>query len=129
MSEKTPQQKAIAAMEASKLEQSFEFGLRVFGPELPKPEREYRFHPERQWRLDFAWPDQRVGVEIQGGTYRKGGHSTGAGIRRDQEKLNAAQELGWRLLQFDGLAVGPRQLPTTIETVRRVLSRELWRTN
>ncbi len=34
---------------------------------LPKPAREYRFHRERRWRFDFAWPDYKVAVEVEGG--------------------------------------------------------------
>jgi hypothetical protein len=75
---------------------------------LPAPVREHRFHPTRRWRLDLAWPDRRLYVEVHGGTWlgalldpasgqpRKGAHSTGAGQRRDFEKQNAAVLLGWR---------------------------------
>jgi hypothetical protein len=75
---------------------------------LPAPVREHRFHSTRRWLLDLAWPDRRVYCEVHGGTWlksqvhpitgepRKGGHSTGAGQRRDFEKQNAAVLLGWR---------------------------------
>jgi hypothetical protein len=63
---------------------------------LPKPEIEYRFHPDRKWRFDFAWPEQRVYLEVQGGIWISGGHSRGAGMKRDWEKFNAATVLGWR---------------------------------
>jgi very-short-patch-repair endonuclease len=61
---------------------------------------EYQFHPERKWRLDYAWPDYRIAVELHGGTWVQGGHSRGAGQAKDFEKLNAAAELGWRVFQF-----------------------------
>ena len=69
---------------------------------LPEPEREYRFHPTRRWRLDFAWPSAMLAVEVEGGVYRGGGHSSVAGIKRDLEKGNALTLLGWRLLRFHG---------------------------
>ena len=60
----------------------------------PAPEHEYRFC-ERRWRFDFAWPNSRVGVECQGGTWVRGRHTRGQGYRNDCEKLNRAQSLGW----------------------------------
>lgn len=69
---------------------------------LPLPDQEVQFHPERKWRFDFAWIEQRVAVELQGGTFMPGksGHTSGRGIQRDCEKGNAATLLGWRVLQF-----------------------------
>ena len=59
---------------------------------------EFRFNPDRMWRLDYAIPSQRIGIEIQGATYAAGRHTRGAGYANDCEKLNAAQCLGWRVL-------------------------------
>lgn len=75
---------------------------------------EYRFHPTRKWRLDLAWPEVRVAVEIQGGVYVRGKHVQGDGAEKDYEKLNEAQLLGWIVLQTTprGLA-----LPAFLETV------------
>jgi len=69
---------------------------------LPPPEREVKFHPTRQWRFDFVWHQQRVAVEIHGGTFMAGrtGHTSGVGVQRDCEKSNAAVLLGWRVLHF-----------------------------
>ena len=69
---------------------------------IPEPEREYRFHPTRRWRLDFAWPERGLAVEIEGGIYRGGGHTSVTGIKRDVDKANALTMLGWRLLRFHG---------------------------
>jgi very-short-patch-repair endonuclease len=63
---------------------------------LPAFVREYRFHPDRLWRFDFAFPGQRVAVEIDG----RGRHQTVDGVRKDCEKLNEAARLGWRVLRF-----------------------------
>lgn len=30
---------------------------------------EYRFHPAREWRFDFAIPDCRVAIEVEGGAF------------------------------------------------------------
>ena len=64
------------------------------------PEREYRFHPARKWRFDFAWPAQRVAVEIEGGLWNGGRHGTALGMLADMEKYNAAACLGWLVLRF-----------------------------
>lgn len=64
----------------------------------PEPVRQYQFAPPRKWRFDFAFPDRKLAVEIQGGTWNGGGHSRGSGQRRDAEKFNAAARLGWRLM-------------------------------
>ena len=63
--------------------------------------REFRAIPGRKFRFDFCWEKDRLLVEINGGTYSKGEHSTGTGIARDYEKNNLAQIGGWRVLSFD----------------------------
>jgi hypothetical protein len=66
---------------------------------LPQPEEEYRFHPERKWRFDVAWPKHKIAVEIDGGLYVNGGHSRGAQREKDYEKDAHAMALGWRVLR------------------------------
>ena len=78
-------------------ERAFETRWKQLSGGAPKPEREYKFHPKRKWRLDFAWPRSMVAVEIQGGVWSKGAHTRGGGYERDCEKLNEAQALGWRV--------------------------------
>ena len=67
--------------------------------DLPEPVREYRFAPPRRWRFDFAFPDAKVALEIEGGIWTAGRHSRGAGMRDDMEKYNAAACAGWRVLR------------------------------
>lgn len=78
---------------------------------------EYRFHPQRRWRFDLAWPAHRVAVEVDGGQWMAGGgrHNTDA----DREKLNAAAIAGWRVLRYS-----PRQL-RDIERVAREITAAL----
>jgi len=68
---------------------------------LPLPTTEFLFHPTRKWRFDFAWPDQKVALEVDGGIWIKGGgrHTRGSGWLKDTAKLNTAASLGWRLLR------------------------------
>lgn len=64
------------------------------------PVREYRFDETRRWRFDFAWPAQKVAVEVDGGTWVGGRHTSGSGFAADIEKLNRATTLGWRVLRY-----------------------------
>jgi very-short-patch-repair endonuclease len=72
--------------------------LRLLG--LPEPVREHRFHPTRRFRLDLAWPDRLLAVEVDGGLYLPGGgrHNRGPGMERDNEKKALATALGWRVI-------------------------------
>lgn len=78
------------------------FDAQVFDRFLPVPTPEHRFDTSRRWRFDRAWVDLKLAVEIEGGTWSKGRHSRGAGMRKDAEKYNAAILQGWRVLRFTG---------------------------
>jgi len=59
------------------------------------PEREYRFAPGRKWKLDFAWPDVKLAVEIESSVHRIQGR-----FASDLEKYNRLTLDGWKLLRF-----------------------------
>ena len=42
--------------------------------------------PERRWRSDLAWPDVRVALEIDGGTWVNGRHNRASSIFKEMEK-------------------------------------------
>ena len=86
-------------MVQSDLEAGFLTWWHRFAPGAPEPTAEHRFHPTRRWRLDFAFIESKVAVELDGGTWTKGRHTRGAGYRGDCEKLNAATALGWRVFR------------------------------
>ena len=65
-----------------------------------KPLTEYKFHPERRWRFDFYFLEQRVAVEVEGGTWAAGRHTRGSGYAKDCEKCNAAAEMGITVLRY-----------------------------
>jgi len=69
---------------------------------LPTPERNYKGIPGRKYEFDFAWPSRKIALEVQGGVFKKGGHSTGVGITRDCEKACLAVVGGWKLLPVTG---------------------------
>jgi hypothetical protein len=80
----------------SHLEDLLVWHIRARG--LPPAKREWRIVGDRRFRWDLAWPDARLAVEVQGGIWIKGGHTTGGGILRDIEKHNLATLAGWRIL-------------------------------
>ena len=73
----------------------------------PAPVREHRFHDERLWRFDYAWPEERLALEVEGGVWTRGRHTRGGGFLEDLAKYNEAAVMGWRLIR-----VTPAQLPT-----------------
>ena len=89
---------------------------------LPEPVREYRFHSERKWRFDFAWPEIRAAVEIEGGVRSQGRHVRGQGFIDDCEKYNEAALLGWTVLRFPGDWISDGQAIRYIERLINMLS-------
>lgn len=61
---------------------------------------EYRFHPERRWKFDFALVNRRIAFEVEGGTYSGGRHVRGKGYAGDCEKYNTASMMGWTVFRF-----------------------------
>ena len=98
-----------------------ELALQIRALDLPEPVREYPAVKGRKFRFDFAWLEHGLLVEVNGGTYTKGAHSTGKGIARDYEKNNLAQLAGWRCLAFDGKSVKDG---TAVEVIRQALEAE-----
>jgi very-short-patch-repair endonuclease len=91
--------KATAALpkKLSAGEEAFALHCRAVGL---TPLREFTFCAGRRWRFDFAWADSKLAVEIEGGTWSGGRHTSGAGYAKDLEKYNRAVLLGWRVLRF-----------------------------
>jgi hypothetical protein len=95
-------------MKPSKLEELLYQLIMADG--LSEPLREYRFC-KRMWRFDLCYPDRMIAIECNGGIYKRGRHSFGTGLEKDYEKLNRAQLLGWKVLQYsmgmilDGTAI------------------------
>ena len=79
----------------SDAEEALAFQLKAVG--IPF-EREVQFAKPRRWRADFVVPEAYYGqaivrallIEIDGGAFAGGRHTSGAGFRADVEKLNAA---------------------------------------
>lgn len=78
---------------------------------------EYRFHPDRKWRADFAEVERRILVEVDGGLYSGGRHLRPKGYQGDMDKLNEATRLGWRVLRFSTLDVQTGRAKAMVEAV------------
>lgn len=83
---------------------------------LPTPQPEHRFHESRRWRFDYAWPEHRVALEVEGGVWTRGRHTRPLGFLNDCQKYNNAAALGWIVLR-----VTPQNLMKT-ETAALVKS-------
>lgn len=106
-------------MSKSDLEDTLAFQLDALG--LTGYVREYQAIKGRKFRFDFAWLERKLLVEVNGGTYTQGAHSTGRGIARDYEKANLAVLQGWRVLLFDGKSV---KSGVAVEVIRQALEAE-----
>ncbi|RDH43410.1 hypothetical protein [Zooshikella ganghwensis] len=84
----------------SQLEALLELYIKEFG--LTPPQKEFRFHPNRRWRFDFAWQERKFAVEVEGGAWVNGRHTRGKGFSNDLEKYHEAMALGWLVYRCDG---------------------------
>lgn len=81
--------------------------------------RKLKTNKSPKWAFDFAWPEQRIAVEVEGVSVVRAGkmfliggrHGTIEGFKEDCEKYAWAAVMGWRVLRFEqtqvkaGLAV------------------------
>lgn len=103
-------------MSKSKLED--DMALRLLAHKAGGYVREFKFHPDRRWRFDFAWPSLKLALEVEGGTWISGRHNNGAGIEKDMEKYNEAALLGWLVLRVTSSQI---RLGTASQWVKRAL--------
>lgn len=85
------------------------FALHVRAFKLPHPQIQFRFYPGRKFQSDFAWPNLKILVELEGGIWRRnehgnfaGAHSFPGNILRDIEKQSLAASLGYLVFRFTG---------------------------
>jgi DNA-binding CsgD family transcriptional regulator len=134
------------AAAGSELERAFDTQLLALGGDLREPIPNYKFLDDRGWRIDRAWPPERLGIELHGGGhgYPVVCHNCGVRVRArtakgpgrevriggfharhdrflsDIDKLNQAQLNGWTILTFtrDNVIGDPW---TMVETIRQAL--------
>ena len=107
----------------SKLER--QFALRWTTERGARPmEREVQFAPGRKFRFDFADPQSRVAIELDGGLWRgaAGGHTSGAGATRDRLKDFLATISGWTVFRLTPEMAKDR---ATLEAIADFINRRL----
>lgn len=90
---------------------------------LPVAVAEFQFHPVRKWKFDFAFPDQRIAVEVQGGIWTRGRHVRPAALKQEWEKLNTAAGQGWRILYCEPRSIATLKFARQVEAA---LCTEVW---
>lgn len=61
--------------------------------------KEHKFHPKRKWRFDYAIPEYKIALEVEGGVWTGGRHIRAQGFLGDMEKYNTATLMGWRVFR------------------------------
>lgn len=61
--------------------------------------KEYQFHPTRRWRYDYAIPEHKIALEVEGGVWTGGRHTSAVGFLGDVEKYNNGTLMGWRIFR------------------------------
>lgn len=112
-----PKPKSSPRKKCSELERKFSvLWNRLGGPEL---EAEFRFHPARKWRFDFAHHPSKIAVEIEGGQFCQGRHQRPLGFEQDCFKYNAAILLGWRVFRLTGKMITSDSLSEIMAMMQR----------
>lgn len=62
--------------------------------------RQYKYVPGRKFQADFAFPVQKLIVEVDGGIYTRRAHGSVGGIIADMRRTNIAAINGWRVMRF-----------------------------
>jgi very-short-patch-repair endonuclease len=89
---------------------------------LPAPQRQSRVPwagTGRRFRADLLFPDQKLIIEVDGGTWSGGRHTSGAGYDRDCIKQNLALLNGYSTMRYTSRMVRDG---TALEFIRRKLN-------
>ena len=105
----------------SQLEEILAYNIKCV--RLPEPVRQYRLpETERKYTWDFAWPVERLLVDVQGGTWvANTGHTSGPGLERDCEKMVLGVLNGYRVMFVTGKQVKDGRALQWIERALKVV--------
>lgn len=107
------------AVPESDLETQFELLLRAHGLPTPVAQFPVTAPDGRQLRIDYAYPDRMIGIELLGAEFHAGPDQW----RHDTDRLVVLAALGWHMLSFTYEQI-TRQTPTVVRAVERTLDRE-----
>ena len=71
----------------------------------------------QDWRADFALLDPMLLIEIEGGGWTGGRHTSGAGFANDLRKYDAAARLGYAVYRCDPAMVKTGKALETIQII------------
>lgn len=89
-------------------------------------EREKQFNQDYKYRFDYAIPDLKIAIEIEGGIYVFGRHNIPTGYTEDCIKYNIAQNEGWVVYRFTTEQIKRRLFtyPTKQKPNRKIITIE-----
>ena len=62
--------------------------------------RQYKYVTNRRFSADFAFPLEKLIVEVDGGIYTRRAHGSVTGIIADMNRSNLAAQNGFRVMRF-----------------------------
>jgi hypothetical protein len=91
---------------------------------LPEPKKEYPFGGltgTRKYRFDYAWPEQCICLEREGGTWASGRHIRGVGYRNDCRKYSEAAICSWVVIRATSdMIKSGEAIALLVEAFRRI---------
>jgi hypothetical protein len=103
---------ALLAVPESPLETEFLQLIARSGLPIPTPQFEVRHNGRFIARVDFAYPEQRLAIELDSYSF----HSDQASWGRDRDRLSALSSISWRVkgVRKQQMAEAPRQIVNDI---------------
>ena len=108
----------LDAVPESDLETQFSLLIKAHGLPTPVGQFEVPAPDGRRFRIDFAYPEQRVGIELMGAEF----HSGPDQWRADTARLGVLASIGWLMLSFTYEQV-VFQSTTVVKAVELALAR------
>lgn len=76
------------------------------------------FADRPRMHVDFYNPHKCIAVEIDGGQWQKGGHTSGTGVQRDAIKLRMCNQMGVTLYRLTTSMVSYEEIMNLYEVIR-----------
>jgi len=82
------------------------------------PKTQYRFHPTRKYRFDFAWPTIKIAVEVQG---YGAGHTSLPGMTQDYNRHLDAMLLNWKIVFLTSVHLKSDNVDTSLKRIAKLM--------
>lgn len=84
-------------------------------------ETEFRFHPPRRWRFDYACKELKLAVEVNGGNFVGGRHINPVSLSKEYEKIGQAAADGWCVIPCTPMSKGDAVMRFGGEAFMRII--------